>query len=80
MLVLVRTKGAVRYQVSGLGFVTSLAFPFVVGIFVPSWVGSTIFWVGDWFINKMPFLRHIYSASKQVNTVISPDLHVSSWT
>ena len=57
---------------AGLGFLTSLVFIFMVGIFVSSWVGSTIFWVGEWFIKKMPFVRHIYSASKQVSTAISP--------
>jgi uncharacterized membrane protein len=35
-------------------------------------VGSTVFWVGEWFIKKMPFVRHIYSASKQVSTAVSP--------
>ena len=47
-------------EFSGLGFLTSLVFIFLVGIFVSSWVGSTIFWVGEWFIKKMPFVRHIY--------------------
>jgi len=59
-------------NVSGLGFLTSLLFILLVGIFVSSWVGSTVFWVGEWFIKKMPFVRHIYSASKQVSTAVSP--------
>jgi uncharacterized membrane protein len=59
-------------MIAGLGFLTSMVFIFLVGIFVSSWVGSTIFWVGEWFIKKMPFVRHIYSASKQVSTAISP--------
>jgi uncharacterized membrane protein len=59
-------------KIAGLGFLTFLVFIFLVGIFVSSWVGSTIFWVGEWFIKKMPFVRHIYSASKQVSTAISP--------
>jgi uncharacterized membrane protein len=59
-------------NVSGLGFFTSLVFILLVGIFVSSWVGSTVFWVGEWFIKKMPFVRHIYSASKQVSTAVSP--------
>jgi uncharacterized membrane protein len=57
---------------AGLGFLTSLVFIFLIGIFVSSWVGSTIFWVGEWIIRKMPFVRHVYSASKQVSTAISP--------
>lgn len=62
------------WHTAGLGFLTSLVFIFLVGIFVSSWVGSTIFWVGEWFIKKMPFVRHIYSASKQVSTAISPGI------
>ena len=58
--------------ISGLGFLTSLVFILLVGIFVSSWVGSTVFWIGEWFIKKMPFVRHIYSASKQVSTAVSP--------
>ncbi|PWZ18109.1 hypothetical protein Zm00014a_006137 [Zea mays] len=60
------------FDMFGLGFFTSLVFILLVGIFVSSWVGSTVFWVGEWFIKKMPFVRHIYSASKQVSTAVSP--------
>ncbi|KAF6984882.1 hypothetical protein CFC21_012470 [Triticum aestivum] len=66
-------------DVFGLGFVTSLVFIFIVGIFVSSWVGSTVFWVGEWFIKKMPFVRHIYSASKQVSTAVSPDQNTAAF-
>jgi uncharacterized membrane protein len=57
---------------------TSLVFILLVGIFVSSWVGSTVFWVGEWFIKKMPFVRHIYSASKQVSTAVSPGNVIST--
>ncbi|ONM36143.1 Protein LIKE COV 2 [Zea mays] len=66
-------------DIFGLGFLTSMVFIFLVGIFVSSWVGSTIFWVGEWFIKKMPFVRHIYSASKQVSTAISPDQNTTAF-
>ncbi|KAM0832898.1 hypothetical protein ACQ4PT_064612 [Festuca glaucescens] len=66
-------------DIFGLGFVTSLVFIFIVGIFVSSWVGSTVFWVGEWFIKKMPFVRHIYSASKQVSTAVSPDQNTEAF-
>ncbi|EPS69843.1 hypothetical protein M569_04920, partial [Genlisea aurea] len=60
-------------EIFGLGFVTSLFFIFFVGAFASSWVGSTVFWVGEWFIKRMPFVRLIYSASKQISSAISPD-------
>ncbi|KAL5202274.1 hypothetical protein ABZP36_013226 [Zizania latifolia] len=67
------------FDIFGLGFLTSLVFILLVGIFVSSWVGSTVFWVGEWFIKKMPFVRHIYSASKQVSTAVSPDQNTTAF-
>ncbi|KAM0844607.1 hypothetical protein ACQ4PT_056935 [Festuca glaucescens] len=69
----------VGINIFGLGFLTSLAFIFLAGIFVSSWLGSTVFWVGEWFIKKMPFVKHIYSASKQVSTAISPDQNTTAF-
>ncbi|XP_038882705.1 protein LIKE COV 2-like [Benincasa hispida] len=60
-------------DIFGLGFITSLLFVFFVGIFVSSWLGATLFWLGEWFIQRMPFVRHLYSASKQISAAISPD-------
>ncbi|XP_044462801.1 protein LIKE COV 2-like [Mangifera indica] len=66
-------------EIFGLGFVTSLVFVFVVGVFVSSWLGSTVFWVGEWFIKRMPFMKHIYSASKQISAAISPDQNTTAF-
>ncbi|KAK9111201.1 hypothetical protein Scep_018720 [Stephania cephalantha] len=60
-------------NIFGLGFITSLVFVFFIGIFVSSWMGATVFWIGEWFIKRMPLVRHIYSASKQISAAISPD-------
>jgi uncharacterized membrane protein len=57
---------------AGLGFVTSISFIFVVGVFMSSWVGASILGLGEWFIKRMPFVRHIYNASKQISAAISP--------
>ncbi|XP_068661528.1 protein LIKE COV 2 [Aristolochia californica] len=66
-------------NIFGLGFVTSLIFVFLVGVFVSSWMGATIFWLGEWFIKRMPFVRHIYSASKQISAAISPDQNTTAF-
>ncbi|GJX13588.1 COV 2-like protein [Tanacetum coccineum] len=63
-----------KSSIQSLGFLTSLIFIFFVGIFASSWMGATIFWVGEWFIKRMPFVKHIYSASKQISAAISPEL------
>jgi len=64
---------------SGLGFITSLLFVFLVGLFVSSWLGASVFWIGEWLIKKMPFVRHIYSASKQISSAISPDQNTTAF-
>ncbi|GJT05684.1 COV 2-like protein [Tanacetum coccineum] len=66
-------------EIFGLGFLTSLIFIFFVGIFASSWMGATVFWVGEWFIKRMPFVKHIYSASKQISAAISPDQNTTAF-
>ncbi|XP_021284520.1 protein LIKE COV 2 isoform X2 [Herrania umbratica] len=66
-------------DVFGLGFLTSLLFIYFVGIFASSWLGATVFWLGEWLIRRMPFVKHIYSASKQISTAISPDQNTSAF-
>lgn len=56
----------------GLGFITSITFIFLVGVFMSSWLGASVLGLGEWFIKRMPFVRHIYSASKQISAAISP--------
>lgn len=37
-----------------------------------SWLGASVLSLGEWFIKRMPFVRHIYNASKQISAAISP--------
>ncbi|KAL6216140.1 hypothetical protein ACLB2K_009366 [Fragaria x ananassa] len=60
-------------NVFGLGFATSLIFIFLIGVFMQSWLGTSVLTVWEWFIKKMPLISYIYSASKQISTAISPD-------
>jgi uncharacterized membrane protein len=57
---------------AGLGFVTSISFIFLVGVFMSSWLGASLLGLGEFFIKRMPLVRHIYSASKQISAAISP--------
>ncbi|KAL8540590.1 hypothetical protein ACS0TY_002006 [Phlomoides rotata] len=43
-------------NIFGLGFVTSIAFIFLVGVFMSSWVGASLLALGEWFIKKMPLM------------------------
>ncbi|XP_022897351.1 protein LIKE COV 1-like [Olea europaea var. sylvestris] len=38
-----------------------------------SWLGTSVLSLGKWFIKHMPFVHHIYNASKQISAAISPD-------
>ncbi|KAK4768626.1 hypothetical protein SAY87_003767 [Trapa incisa] len=60
-------------NIFGLGFITSITFIFLVGVFMSSWLGASVLTLGEWFIKKMPLVSYIYSASKQISTAISPD-------
>ncbi|KAL0438263.1 UNVERIFIED_CONTAM: protein LIKE COV 2 [Sesamum latifolium] len=78
------TVSSVLYErlgvdIFGLGFITSLIFIFFVGIFASSWLGATVFLIGEWFIKRMPFIKHIYSASKQISSAISPDQNTTAF-
>ncbi|XP_057468479.1 protein CONTINUOUS VASCULAR RING 1-like isoform X1 [Actinidia eriantha] len=66
-------------NVFGLGFVTSITFIFLVGVFMSSWLGASVLGLGEWFIKRMPFVRHIYSASKQISAAISPDQNTQAF-
>lgn len=66
-------------HVIGLGFVTSFVFIFLVGVFVSSWIGASVLSVGEWFIKRMPLVKHIYSASKQISAAISPDQNTQAF-
>ncbi|KAJ4962400.1 hypothetical protein NE237_022339 [Protea cynaroides] len=60
-------------NIFGLGFITSITFIFLVGVFMSSWLGASVLGLGEWFIKKMPLISYIYSASKQISAAISPD-------
>lgn len=60
-------------NIFGLGFMTSITFIFLVGVFMSSWLGGSVLSLGEWFIKKMPLVRLIYSASKQISAAVSPD-------
>ncbi|XP_010915828.1 protein LIKE COV 1 [Elaeis guineensis] len=66
-------------NIFGLGFVTSILFIFLVGVFMSSWLGASVLSLGEWFIKRMPFVRHIYNASKQISAAISPDQNTQAF-
>eukprot|EP01025_Chloroclados_australasicus_P016438 TRINITY_DN1825_c1_g1_i1.p1 TRINITY_DN1825_c1_g1~~TRINITY_DN1825_c1_g1_i1.p1 ORF type:complete len:258 (-),score=23.30 TRINITY_DN1825_c1_g1_i1:454-1227(-) len=61
------------FQVFGLGFMTSMAFIFLTGIFFSSWLGKGMLSLGEYIVKKLPLVKHIYSASKQVSVALNPE-------
>ncbi|XP_039143515.1 protein LIKE COV 1-like [Dioscorea cayenensis subsp. rotundata] len=66
-------------NIFGLGFITSITFIFMIGVFMSSWLGASVLGLGEWFIKRMPFIRHIYNASKQISAAISPDQNTQAF-
>ncbi|KAL4328731.1 hypothetical protein AHAS_Ahas13G0229400 [Arachis hypogaea] len=66
-------------NIFGLGFVTSITFIFMIGVFMSSWLGASVLGLGEWFIKRMPLVRHIYNASKQISAAISPDQNTQAF-
>ena len=48
-------------------------FIFMTGIFVSSWMGTAALSLGEWIIKKLPLVKHIYSAAKQVTAGLNPE-------
>uniref|UniRef100_A0A061R4Q7 Integral membrane protein n=1 Tax=Tetraselmis sp. GSL018 TaxID=582737 RepID=A0A061R4Q7_9CHLO len=61
------------FHVFGLGFMTSMMFIFFTGVFVSSYFGGILLSLGEWIIRKVPLVKHIYSASKQIGAAVNPD-------
>ncbi|KAI3827252.1 hypothetical protein L1987_01324 [Smallanthus sonchifolius] len=66
-------------DIFGVGFITSILFIFLIGVFMSSWLGASVLSLGEWFIKRMPFVRHIYNASKQISAAISPDQNTQAF-
>ena len=43
------------------------------GVFASSWIGAALVGIGEYIIRKLPLVKHIYNAAKQVSGAVSPD-------
>ncbi|XP_076954456.1 protein LIKE COV 1-like [Bidens hawaiensis] len=66
-------------NIFGLGFITSVTFIFLVGVFMSSWLGASVLSLGEWVIKRLPFMGHIYNASKQIRAAINPDQNTQAF-
>lgn len=66
-------KSLFGFKVFGLGFITSMLVILLTGVFMSSWAGGFLLQIGEWFIKRLPLVKHVYSASKQVSAAVNPD-------
>lgn len=60
------------FRVVGLGFATSMLFIFATGVVASSYVGGALISLGEMVIRKLPLVKHVFSAAKQISAAISP--------
>lgn len=54
------------YSIPGLGFFTTLLLIILAGLLTRNFIGVRLFRLGDKLLNRLPIIRPIYSAAKQV--------------
>ena len=65
-------REAFPYQIPGLGLIIVIIFVTLVGALTPGLIGRTFLRFGERIVSKMPVVRSIYSAIKQImETVMS---------
>lgn len=64
------------YSLPGLGLVTTVLIIILAGIFTRNIIGAKLYRLGDYFLERMPIIRPIYSAAKQLlEAITKPSLN-----
>lgn len=63
-------KALLGFHIPGLGIVLCFLLLFVTGLFVTNIVGEKLFSWGEKVLNKIPLVRSIYQATKQVTETV----------
>lgn len=59
------------FKIPGLGIATTVLIIFLVGIFTTSVIGKKVLVLWEYILNKIPFIRGIYGAIKQIIETIT---------
>jgi uncharacterized membrane protein len=54
------------FHVPGLGLIGTVLLIFIVGVLTQSLLGRKLVPIGEWIVSKIPFVRNIYGAIKQL--------------
>lgn len=60
----------IGHPVPGLGFIVTIALVFVAGYFATHIFGAKLFQFGDELLYRIPIVKSVYAAAKQVNEVL----------
>lgn len=60
------------FRIVGLGFATSMLFIFATGVVASSYIGGALISFGEWIIRRLPLVKHVFSAAKQISAAITP--------
>ena len=54
------------FHIPGLGLIATVVLIFIVGVLTQSLLGRKLFPIGEWVVSKIPVVRNIYLAIKQL--------------
>ena len=54
------------FHIPGLGVIITIILIFVIGLITKSYIGNKAVMLGEWFVSKIPLVRSIYQATKQL--------------
>jgi uncharacterized membrane protein len=65
------TENYIHIHVPGLGFLLSVIFIYLVGLLTKNYFGNKIIQYGEQFVVRIPFVKSIYTAVKQIVTSLT---------
>ncbi len=65
------------FHIPGLGIIITLVLIFIVGLVTKSYLGRKAVSLGEWIVDKIPFVSGIYKGVKQLVDAIFSDKHRS---
>ncbi len=60
-----------KYRIPGLGVIMTIIFIFLIGVLTRSFLGSKLVQLGEMIVDRIPFVRNIYTGVKQIVTTIA---------
>jgi uncharacterized membrane protein len=65
------------FHIPGLGIIITLILIFIIGLITKSYLGRKAVTLGEWIVDKIPFVSGIYRGVKQLVDAIFSDKHKS---